>query len=126
MSISDVIFMVMRYCFLILSCFFLINCSSKSNVEKEISAIPMEVKIIRFDKEFAKASQSNLKALKAKYPIFFPAQFHDSIWLQKIEDTLQKQLNEEVIKRFPAEEKLEPKLRSIFQHIKYYLSLIHI
>jgi gliding motility-associated lipoprotein GldB len=80
----------------------------------------MEVKIIRFDKEFAQASQSNLKALKSKYPIFFPTQFHDSIWLQKMEDTLQGQLNEEVVKRFPTEEKLEPELRSIFQHIKYY------
>jgi gliding motility-associated lipoprotein GldB len=118
LSISDVIFM--RYCLLILTYFLLINCSSNSNDEKEIAAIPMEVKIIRFDKEFAKASQSNLKDLKAKYPIFFPTQFHDSIWLQKIEDTLQRQLNEEVIKRFPTEEKLEPELRSIFQHIKYY------
>jgi gliding motility-associated lipoprotein GldB len=80
----------------------------------------MEVKIIRFDKEFAKASPSNLIALKAKYPIFFPTQFHDSIWLQKMKDTLQAQLNEEVIKRFPTEEKLETELRSIFQHIKYY------
>ena len=80
----------------------------------------MGVKIIRFDKEFAKATPSNLKDLKAKYPIFFPAQFHDSIWLQKMEDTLQGQLNEEVIKRFPTEEKLETVLRSIFQHIKYY------
>jgi gliding motility-associated lipoprotein GldB len=80
----------------------------------------MGVEIIRFDKEFAKATPSNLAVLKAKYPIFFPSQYHDSIWLQKMEDTLQGQLNEEVIKRFPTEEKLETELRTIFQHIKYY------
>jgi gliding motility-associated lipoprotein GldB len=80
----------------------------------------MDVEIIRFDKEFAKASPSNLSILKEKYPIFFPTQYNDSIWLQKIEDSLQIQLNEEVIKKFPTEEKLETELRSIFQHIKYY------
>jgi len=118
LSIIDVNFM--KYCLLILTFFSLISCSSKSNVEKEVAAIPMEVEIIRFDKEFAKATPSNLLALKAKYPIFFPAQFHDSIWLKKMEDTLQGQLNEEVVKKFPTEEKLEIELRSIFQHIKYY------
>ena len=40
--------------------------------------------------------------------------------MQKIEDTLQQRLNEEVLKVFPSDEKLETELRSIFQHIKYY------
>ena len=118
MSIIDAI--CMKYCLLILTGFLLINCSSKSNVEKEIAAIPIGVEIIRFDKEFAMATPSNLKVLKAKYPIFFPAQFHDSIWNQKVNDKYQQLLNTEVIKKFPTEDKLESELRSIFQHIKYY------
>lgn len=100
--------------------FLLLNCNTKSSVEKEIEAIPMEVKIVRFDKEFAEARPSDLSVLKAKYPFFFPTQFHDSIWIQKMTDTLQRQLNSEVAKKFPSEEILEHKLRPIFQHIKYY------
>jgi gliding motility-associated lipoprotein GldB len=118
LSIIEVIFM--RYCLLFIACVLLINCSSNNNDEKAIAAIPMEFEIIRFDKEFAKATPSNLGDLKGKYPVFFPTQFHDSIWLRKMEDTIQRELNEEVIKMFPTEEKLEPELRSIFQHIKYY------
>jgi gliding motility-associated lipoprotein GldB len=120
LSIIEAIFMFMKYCLLMLVYFSLINCSSKSNHEEEIASIPIEVKIIRFDKEFANATPKSLSALKIKYPIFFPTQFHDSIWLQKMGDTLQVQLNEAVIKRFPTEEKLKTELRSIFQHIKYY------
>jgi gliding motility-associated lipoprotein GldB len=112
--------LIMKYCLLIFMCFSLINCSSKSSVEKKIAAIPIEVEIIRFDKEFAKATRSNLKVLKAKYPIFFPAQFPDSIWTLKVNDKYQQLLNTEVIKKFPTEEKFEAELHSIFQHIKYY------
>ena len=100
--------------------FLLLNCNTKGSIEKEIEGIPMEVDIVRFDKEFAEATPSNLSVLKAKYPFFFPTQFHDSIWVQKMTDTLQQQLNTEVVKKFPSEEILEDELRSIFQHIKYY------
>ena len=100
--------------------FLLLNCNTKGSIEKEIEGIPMEVDIVRFDKEFAEATPSNLSVLKAKYPFFFPTQFHDSIWIQKMTDTLQQQLNTEVVKKFPSEEILEDELRSIFQHIKYY------
>ena len=118
LSITDVI--LMKNCLIFFVSVFLINCSSRSSVEKEIDTISIEVEIIRFDKEFANATQSNLASLKAKYPVFFPTQFHDSIWTLKMKDTLQQQLNAEVIKRFPTEDKLENELRSIFQHIKYY------
>lgn len=100
--------------------FLLLNCNTKSSVEKEIDGVPMEVELIRFDKEFAEATPSNLSVLKAKYPFFFPTQFHDSIWVQKMTDTLQQQLDAEVAKKFPSEEILENEFRSIFQHIKYY------
>ena len=120
LSIVNVIFM--KNCLLVTLLLLLTSCSQKSNVEKEISAIPMEVDIIRFDKEFARITPESLNALKGKYPMFFPAKFHDSIWLQKIEDTLQDNLNKAVLEKFPSEENLEIELRSLFQHIKYYFS----
>ena len=86
----------------------------------EIEKIPVTVDIVRFDKEFAASKPSDLGALKAKFPILFPKQFHDSIWIQKMQDTLQQQLNEEVAKRFSSDLQLEDDLHSLFQHIKYY------
>ena len=86
----------------------------------EIEKIPVTVDIVRFDKEFSASKPSDLGALKAKFPILFPKQFHDSIWIQKMQDTLQQQLNEEVAKRFSSDLQLEDDLHSLFQHIKYY------
>jgi len=106
--------------FLILICFLIFACSSKNKLEKEIETIPIEVTVVRFDKEFAAAQPSDLQALKLKYPIFFPKQYHDTIWEQKLIDTLQQELNREVEKKFPSETKLEKELQGIFQHIKYY------
>jgi gliding motility-associated lipoprotein GldB len=89
-------------------------------VETEIEEIPITVNIVRFDKEFAAAKPSDLEALKTKFPVLFPKQFHDSIWIQKMQDTLQRQLSEEVAKKFPSDLQLETELHSLFQHIKYY------
>ncbi len=108
-----------RY-FLVLVSLLVFGCNTKSNLEKEIEELPVEVNVIRFDMEFAAAQVSDLAGLKSKYPVFFPKQYHDTIWQQKMRDTLQKELNAEVKKQFHSETKLEDELLSIFRHIKYY------
>jgi len=114
------IFSIMKYCVWVLIGVFLFSCNNESKVEKEIEKIPMNVEIIRFDKEFAAASPAELPGLKAEFPAFFPKQYNDSIWLEKLTDTLQDQLESEVLKAFPNDEALEEVLVPLFQHIKYY------
>lgn len=104
----------------ILVLLFLFGCATESDVEKEIEKISIIVEILRFDKVFGTASVENLTDLKKQYPSFFPKQYHDSIWVKKIQDTLQQQLYSEVIKKFPSEEELQDDLKYLFQHIKYY------
>ena len=58
--------------------------------------------------------------------MFFPEQFHDSIWYGRMEDTLQQQLNQAVAKVFPSEEIIEDQLQPLFQHIKYYFPQIKV
>ena len=105
---------------LILAAVLLVGCTSKSQVEQEIAKIPVDFELIRFDKIFGSATVADLPHLKAQYPMFFPARFDDSIWEQRMVDTLQIGLNEAVLEAFPSEEKLEEELHSLFQHIKYY------
>lgn len=117
---SSNILISMRYSALFFLIVLLAACNDKNDVEREIEKIPIDITIDRFDKAFAAAPPSELLKLKSEYPIFFPKQFHDSIWVQKMTDTLQDQLEVEVLKQFPDDDKLESKLVSLFQHIKYY------
>lgn len=110
----------MRYFLIILFGILLSSCNNKSNVEKEIHKIPMNVAIIRFDKEFAAATPKDLPKLKSDFPAFFPKQYNDSIWVEKLTDSLQNQLEVEVLKTFPKDEVLVEELKALFQHIKYY------
>ena len=97
-----------------------ISCNNNDRVEEEISKIEVEVVVDRFDKKFADAQISDLPALKAEYPYFFPEQFHDSIWIAKMKDTIQQELSEEVLKVFPDFNDEEEEFHSLFQHMKYY------
>ena len=98
----------------------LVSCGTKSDVEKEIEKAPIDVEIIRFDKAFGTAKVSDLPELKREFPAFFPKQYQDSIWVRKMQDTLQQELFDEVIKKYPSEEKLKDNLAQLFQHINYY------
>ncbi|RFN59781.1 gliding motility lipoprotein GldB [Marixanthomonas ophiurae] len=110
----------MKFYALLLGIALFTACDSKSKKEKEIEAIPMDVQVVRFDKEFAAASVQDIPKLKKEYPQFFPKQFADSVWVSRIQDTLQQQLDKEVAKQFPDNTKIEDQLIPLFQHIQYY------
>jgi len=103
---------------------FVISCTTKSGVDKEIEKISIDLEFVRFDKIFGEAKIEDIPDLKKQYPSFFPEQYHDSIWIQKMRDTLQQQLYEEVIKKYATEDKFENDLVVLFQHIEYYFPQI--
>ena len=107
--------------FLILALLFLVvGCKRGDETEKKIAQIDLDLKVHRFDREFATAQPEDIPKLKSSYPYLFPAQFPDSVWITKLTDTLQVELSEEVKDAFEdfSSETLE--LESLFQHISYY------
>lgn len=124
MKVSDVkqllILFNMKYILLIISVLLFVSCDEKSSIEKEIEAIPMEVKVMRLDQEFGAATPETLSALKRKYPVFFPEQFHDSVWIGNMKDTIQQELVKEIALVFPDNSNIEEQLLPLFQHLKYY------
>ena len=126
---------------LFLCCSLLIwSCSEGDKTAAEIEKIDLELSIARFDREFADAKAEGLPHLKQKYPYLFPAQYPDSVWIAKMNDTIQEEISSEVVKVFEDFEAEEEELTQFFKHVKYYfpnynipnivtvtnLSLIHI
>ena len=106
--------------FIMLFFFAFAACGDKSEVEKEIEQIPVSLDIKRFDLDFADATPGDLPELRKKYPMFFPKQFEETVWIEMMSDTLQIELETEVKKRFPDNKELEGILVPLFQHIQYY------
>ncbi|MGD1945327.1 MAG: gliding motility lipoprotein GldB [Croceivirga sp.] len=99
---------------------FIISCHSDSGREQEIARIPVDLPIERFDRQFAQASSEDIPYLKSRYPYLFPKQYSDSVWMAKLNDTIQQELLSEVQKTFGDFREEEEALHSLFQHITYY------
>ncbi|MEJ1222557.1 gliding motility lipoprotein GldB [Sediminicola sp. 1XM1-17] len=101
-------------------CFVLMACGEDQKVKEEVQNIDVDVKVLRFDRDFAKAGPLDIPVLKKTYPYLFPAQYPDSIWETKLKDTLQRELLEEVGTAFPNFDKQTRDLELFFKHAKYY------
>ena len=111
--------MLKRFWFLILL-ISLFSCDKQSETEAKIEKIDAQFEVIRFDREFAEATPENLSELKSEYPFLFPAQYADSVWVQKLNDSIQNEIEVEVNKAFPQFSEETDELHSLFQHVKYY------
>ena len=96
------------------------SCKNENKVEEEISNIDVDVKIERFDMAFANATENDLPKLKETFPFFFSEHTPDSIWVKKMNDTLQLELNQEVEKSFSNFDDIHDDIHGLFQHLKYY------
>ncbi|MEN8799658.1 MAG: gliding motility lipoprotein GldB [Flavobacteriaceae bacterium] len=98
----------------------LTGCRQADRAEDKIAAIELDLKLTRFDREFADAAPEDLPGLKEKYPFLFPSQYPDSLWIRKMQDTLQIELMEEVGRAFPNLNQVETDLEELMKHIVYY------
>ena len=77
-----------------------VSCDKKSKAEKAVEAIPLEIKVVRFDKLFFETAPKDLGKLKKEFPFFFPKGNDDSIWLEKMQNPLWRELYTEVQKKY--------------------------
>ncbi|MBD1261859.1 gliding motility lipoprotein GldB [Maribacter polysiphoniae] len=103
---------------LVLLTFVVMGCKNEDKIEAEVKKIPLVVQVSRFDNEFAKATPSDIPKLRKEYPYFFPAP--DSVWVAKLQDSLQIELRGEVMDEFSDFENEVADIELLFKYIKYY------
>ncbi|RTY90476.1 gliding motility lipoprotein GldB [Flavobacterium sp. RSP46] len=101
-------------------CLFFLSCDKKSKVENTIAAIPVQVKLERFDKIFFETPPKDLEKIKKEFPFFFPPGNDNSVWLNKMQDPIWRELYTEVQKKYADIEPVKEELEGVLKHIKYY------
>jgi len=96
------------------------SCNMDKKIPEEIEKVEIAVEIDRFDQAFAKATKDNWRNLRKTYPYLFPDEFPDTFWEEKLSDTIQLEINEEVGGVFPDNSFLNDELIQLYKHIKYY------
>lgn len=105
---------------LIFVIFALFSCENESETERAIAKVEVDFEVIRFDEKFAEVNSEDLPQLMEEYPFLFPKQYEEEVWKQKINDTIQEEINREVSKAFPDFSEEADDLHRLFQHIKFY------
>ncbi|CAM3888788.1 gliding motility lipoprotein GldB [Flavobacterium sinopsychrotolerans] len=108
------------YPFLVVFCLFFLSCDKKNKTKNAVTAIPLELKVERFDKIFFETPPKDLEKVKSAFPFFFPAGNDNSIWLNKMQDPIWREVYTEVQKKYADFEPVKSELELLFKHIKYY------
>ncbi len=111
-----------NYFLFFLTVIFLISCQKNSKKIIDTSTIDVNYSISRFEVDFYGFDGKNLEKLKETYPMLFPEEISDSIWMSKINDRDEQSLYTETQKLYGNIDKLENELTDLFKHVKYYSS----
>lgn len=109
-----------KYLLLVVFCLILLSCDKKNKVEKAVAKIPLDIKVERFDQVFFESKPNDLPKIKKQYPFFFPAGIPDSVWINKIQNPLWRELYAEVQKKYKNIEPVRAELITLFKHVKHY------
>ncbi len=98
----------------------LISCNNKSKVETAVEEIPLDLKVTRFDKLFFETKPQDLGKLKQQFPYLFPQGNQDTVWTNKMQNPLWRELYTEVQKKYSNFSLVQTQIEDLFKHIKYY------
>ena len=70
------------------------SCKQESKIDVDVSKIIVNVDIERFEQKFYDQTEKTLPKLKNEFPYLFPIHNSDSVWLHKIGDLQENELND--------------------------------
>ncbi len=95
-------------------------CKKENKIDSEVASIKVDFTVERFDRIFAESTPKDLLKLKQAFPFLFSDRYPDSLWVNRMTDSLQQQLYAETYKVFPDFKDTKQDITQLFQHLKYY------
>ena len=89
--------------------------------DKKVSLKDNNIKVVRFEKLFYNSDPADLNQIKNKYPLFFPDSYPDSVWLNRLQDPIQLEIFNEIIKQYDSVIFLEI---GLFKFFKRHIELV--
>ena len=86
--------------------------------DKKVSFKDKKIEVVRFEKLFYNSDSADLNQIKNKYPFFFPDSYPDSVWLNRLQDPIQLEIFNEIIKQYDSVIFLETGLFKFFKRHK--------
>ena len=101
--------------------FLFLSCQDETEADKVVNSTNLNIEIERFDQLFYKVkSIGEMHKLSQQYPFLFPTEIPLELMVEKANDTLLNELNNEVQSVFSNTIKLKEELESLFKYTKYY------
>jgi gliding motility-associated lipoprotein GldB len=104
----------------IVFCLLFWSCDQKSKVEKAIDETPVTITVERFDKIFFETPPKDLAKVKKQFPYFFSPKINDTVWLNKMQAPIWREVYSEVQKKYASIESVQDDLETLYKHMKYY------
>lgn len=114
----------MKKILILLTIIVLVSCNKKTKIEKEVEAIPVSMKVIRFDQAFFNTKPEDFPKLKQEYPDFFDPNTPDNVWIEKSQNSDWKALYQETQKKYADFNQKQQQIELLFKHIKYYFPTV--
>lgn len=108
-----------RFLLLLFISVVVVSCK-KTNPTPDVSDIAVDIQLVRFDSIFAQVNEKNLQKIKSDYPLFFPNNQPDSVWLALKKDSMFQYLHQEINKSFKDFSPYKKDITLLMQRVKYY------
>ena len=95
---------------------FFMSCADEKNIKLK------DIEIVRFEQLFQNIEPFNLKELKSEYPFFFPSKYNDSVWINRLKDSVQKEIFNEVQFKYKSTDSIKNEISLFFNEKSKYFN----
>lgn len=111
---------IKKLTFLAVILFLVFSCAKKNEIKEEVEAVEVNFEVVRFDKIFYETPVEEFQSMRKKFSSFFPEQFADTVFTNKMTDPLYRELYTEVQKKYADFSPVQSEVEDLFRHIKFY------